>query len=185
MNNAPASLDTTLNDRDIIAFQIVETVEDVFKFTNNWDLLKRFESYYIHVDGKPLYLPEFSAHLLINSKPCKLSYAVQDGDMIEFQQQALPTVQRIADQMNILLEDKIMIHFQNEVLELNKIAHEVLVNQAVVPPLSTVPNGATISFKEKDQSRWIYQDVFRFSSWQLLLHLRKLYDTTKRSASKF
>ncbi|QDP99800.1 cell division protein [Lysinibacillus fusiformis] len=167
VNNAPASLDTTLNDRDIIAFQIVETVEDVFKFTNNWDLLKRFESYYIHVDGKPLYLPEFSAHLLINSKPCKLSYAVQDGDMIEFQQQALPTVQRIADQMNILLEDKIMIHFQNEVLELNKIAHEVLVNQAVVPPLSTVPNGATISFKEKDQSRWIYQDVFRFSSWQL------------------
>ncbi len=43
----------------------------------------------------------------------------------------------------------------------------MFVNQAVVPPLSTVPNGATISFKEKDQSRWIYQDVFRFSSWQL------------------
>ncbi|WP_107923366.1 cell division FtsA domain-containing protein [Lysinibacillus parviboronicapiens] len=167
VNGALASLDTLLNDRDVIAFEIAETVEDVFNFTNNQDLLKRFESYYIHVDGKPLYLPEYSSQLLINGKPCKLSYAVQNEDIIQFQQQALPTVQHIADQMNILLEDKIIIHFQNEVLELNKNAHEVFVNQAVVPPLSTVPNGATISFKEKDQSRWIYQDVFRFSSWQL------------------
>ncbi|MGE6516381.1 cell division protein [Lysinibacillus sphaericus] len=167
VNGAPASLDSVLNDRDVIAFEIAETVENVFKFTNNWDLLKRFESYYIHVDGKPLYLPEFSPSLLINDKPCKLSYAVHNGDVIKFQQQALPTVQRIADQMNILLEDKIIIHFQNEILELHKTAHEVFVNQVIIPALSTVPNGATISFKEKDQSRWIYQDVFRFSSWQL------------------
>ncbi|MFY0519672.1 cell division protein [Lysinibacillus sp. UGB7] len=167
VNGAPASLDSVLNDRDVIAFEIAETVENVFKFTNNWDLLKRFESYYIHVDGKPLYLPEFSPSLLINDKPCKLSYAVHNGDVIKFQQQALPTVQRIADQMNILLEDKIIIHFQKEILELHKTAHEVFVNQVIIPALSTVPNGATISFKEKDQSRWIYQDVFRFSSWQL------------------
>ena len=43
----------------------------------------------------------------------------------------------------------------------------MLVNQAVVSPLSTVPNGATIAIQEKDRSPWIYQDVFRFSTWQL------------------
>ena len=167
VNGSPASLDSALKDRDVVAFEIADTVEEIFKLTNNWAFLKQFESFYIQVDGKPLYLPEFSAQLMINDKPAKLSYAVQDEDIITFQQQALPTVQRIADQMNILLEDNIIIHFQNEMLELKKMANEVLVNNSVVSPLSTVPNGATVSFIEKDRNRWIYQDVFRFSNWQL------------------
>ena len=120
VNGSPTSLDNALNDRDVVMFEIAETVEDVFKLTNNLELLKQFESFYIQVDGKPLYLPEFSAQLMINGKPAKMSYAVQDGDVITFQQQTFPTVQRIADQMNVLLEDKIIIHFQNEVLELKR-----------------------------------------------------------------
>ncbi|MEK5232900.1 cell division FtsA domain-containing protein [Lysinibacillus sp. FSL K6-0232] len=167
VNHTPASLDTVLNDRDIVTFDIAETIEDIFKITNNWHLLKQFESYTIQVNGQPLYLPEFSSQLMINDKAAKLSYTVQDGDIISFQQQALPTVQRIADQMNLLVEDKITVHFQNEVLELTKIVNEALVNEQVVSPLSTVPNGAAVIFREKDRSRWIYQDVFRFSNWQL------------------
>ncbi|QPQ34659.1 cell division protein FtsA [Lysinibacillus sp. JNUCC-52] len=167
VNGSPVSMDTVLNDRDIIVFEIAETVEDIFKFTNNTHLLKQFESFVVYVDGKPLYLPAFSAQLLINGKPSKLSYAVQQNDVITFSQPALPTVQRIADHMNVLLEDKIIIHFQQELVELKKTTNDMLVNQAVVSPLSTVPNGATIAIQEKDRSPWIYQDVFRFSTWQL------------------
>ncbi len=167
VNGSSVSMDALVNDRDIIAYEIAETVEDVFTSTNNTNLLKQFESYVIYVDGKPLYLPAFSANLLINGKPGKLSYAVQHNDIITFSQPSLPTVQKIADHMNVLLEDKIIVHFQQELLELKKTTNEVLVNQAVVSPLSTVPNGATVSIQEKDRSPWIYQDVFRFSNWQL------------------
>lgn len=167
VNGASVSMDALVNDRDIIAYEIAETVEDVFTSTNNTHILKNFESYVIYVDGKPLYLPAFSANLLINGKPGKLSYAVQHNDTITFSQPSLPTVQRIADHLNVLLEDKIIVHFQQELLELKKTTNEVLVNQAVVSPLSTVPNGATVSIQEKDRSPWIYQDVFRFSNWQL------------------
>lgn len=167
VNSSSASLDTVLNDRDTVVFDIAETIEDVFKITNNWHLLKQFESYTIQVDGQPLYLPEFSPQLMINGKVAKLSYAVKNGDVISFHQPSLPTVQHIADHMNLLLEDKIIIHFQQEVLELKKTANEAIVNKMVVSPQSTVHNGATLVFKEKDRSRWIYQDVFRFSNWQL------------------
>ena len=167
LNGKPASIDTALKDRDTILFEPAETIEDIFKLTNNTDLLKKLESYFIHIDGKPLYLPEFSASLSTNGKPCKLQYPVQDGDILSFQHAVLPTVQMIANHMNILLEDKIIVHFQNEILELTKTANEILINQVVMSPLATVPNGATVSIKEKDQSRWIYQDVFRFSNWQL------------------
>ncbi|MGE7841563.1 cell division protein FtsA [Lysinibacillus sp. NPDC093712] len=167
VNGSPVSMDTVLNDRDIIAFEIAETVEDIFKTTNNNNLLKQFESFVVYVDGKPLYLPTCSAQLLINGKPGKLSFAVQHNDIITFSQPSLPTVQRIAAHMNVLLEDKIIIYFQQELLELKKTTNEMVVNQAVVSPLSTVPNGATIAIHEKDRSPWIYQDVFRFSNWQL------------------
>lgn len=167
VNGSLVSMDALVNDRDIIAYEIAETVEEVFTSTNNTHLLKQFESYVIYVDGKPLYLPAFSANLLINGKPGKPSYAVQHNDIITFSQPSLPTVQRIADHMNVLLEDKIIVHFQQELLELKKTTNEVLVNQAVVSPLSTVPNGATVTIQEKDRSPWIYQDVFRFSNWQL------------------
>ncbi|WP_409370446.1 cell division FtsA domain-containing protein [Lysinibacillus sp. 38-6] len=167
VNGSPVSMDTVLNDRDSIVFDIAETVEDIFKATNNTTMLKQFESYVIYVDGKPLYVPTFSANLLINGKPGKLTYAVQHNDVITFSQPALPTVQRIADHLNVLLEDKIIIHFQQELLELKKTTNEVLVNQVVMSPLSTVPNGATVAILEKDRSPWVYQDVFRFSNWQL------------------
>lgn len=167
VNGSPVSMDTVLNDRDSIAFEVAETVEDIFKATNNTNMLKQFESYVIYVDGKPLYVPTFSANLLINGKPGKLTYAVQHNDVITFSQPSLPTVQRIADHLNVLLEDKIIIHFQQELLELKKTTNEVLVNQVVVSPLSTVPNGATVAILEKDRSPWVYQDVFRFSNWQL------------------
>jgi cell division protein FtsA len=167
VNGSPVSMDAVLNDRDIIVFEIAETVEDIFKSTNNNNLLTQFESFVVYVDGKPLYLPTCSAQLLINGKPSKLSFAVQHNDIITFSQPSLPTVQRIADHMNVLLEDKIIIHFQQELLELKKTTNEMVVNQAVVSPLSTVPNGAAIAIHEKDRSPWIYQDVFRFSNWQL------------------
>jgi len=167
VNGSPVSMDTVLNDRDSIVFEVAETVEDIFKATNNTNMLKQFESYVIYVDGKPLYVPTFSANLLINGKPGKLTYAVQHNDVITFSQPSLPTVQRIADHLNVLLEDKIIIHFQQELLELKKTTNEVLVNQVVVSPLSTVPNGATVAILEKDRSPWVYQDVFRFSNWQL------------------
>ncbi|CAM5584570.1 Cell division protein OS=Lysinibacillus sphaericus OX=1421 GN=LS41612_06195 PE=4 SV=1 [Lysinibacillus sphaericus] len=84
VNGSSVSMDALVNDRDIIAYEIAETVEDVFTLTNNTNLLKQFESYVIYVDGKPLYLPAFSANLLINGKPGKLSYAVQHNDIITF-----------------------------------------------------------------------------------------------------
>ena len=87
--------------------------------------------------------------------------------MITFQQSKLPTAEQIAAHLNLLLEEKVVVTFQNEQVELVKTAREFFVNGHVIQGISTVPNGATIKIIEKDSSKWIYQDVFRFSTWQL------------------
>ncbi|WP_107841291.1 cell division FtsA domain-containing protein [Metasolibacillus meyeri] len=167
VNTKVATLDQVLQDRDIVDFQIIETVEGILKHTNNVALLEQLRSYVVHVDGQPLYLPTFSSELLINGKLSKIHYPVQDGDRLAFTQNTLPTVQTLANHLDLLLEDRILVTFQDERIELVKIVREMVVNRTVLSPQATVPNGATIKVNAVDHSPWIFQDVFRFSSWQL------------------
>ena len=167
VNGKLVNLDTPLNDRDVIIVETIETIEDAFKNTNNITQLNQFSAYSVQIDSKPVYIPEYSAQLFINGKPGKPHYPVQNEDIITFEQGTTPTAKMIASHLNLLLEEKIIVTFQNEQVELVKTAREVIVNGKAVQALATVPNGATIQIIEKDTSKWVYQDVFRFSTWQL------------------
>ncbi|MEK3766790.1 cell division FtsA domain-containing protein [Solibacillus sp. FSL K6-4121] len=167
INEKAVKLDTPIQDRDVIVVQTIATVEDAFSSTNNTKHLQQFSSYCVHLDGKPVYLPEFSSQLFINGKPAKIHYPIQTGDVISFEQIKLPSAEQIAASLNLLLEEKVIVTFQQEQVELAKTAREFYVNGQVVQSTSTVPNGATIKIIEKDTGKWIYQDVFRFSTWQL------------------
>jgi len=170
VNGQLATLNTSLHDNDKITFDAIETVEDILEHTNQQELIALFKPYCVYVDGKPVILQQYSSNLYLNDKPCKPHYPVNNGDIITFQQSTLPTVEMLAAEMNLLLEDKIRVTFQGESLELVKTAREVLVNGAIANTYASVPNGATISTIEKDKNQWIFQDVFRFSNWQLPVH---------------
>lgn len=167
VNNIVASLDQKLNDGDQVMFETIETVEEALKYINRIDLLKKLQSFYILVDGQPLFLPEYSAKIFINDRLGKLQYLINNGDTVTIQDTTLPTVEAVVNQLNLLLEDKIVVTFQNEQLELKKVCREVLINGVVVQPSSTINNGTSIQIINKDTKPWIFQDVFRFSDWQL------------------
>ena len=167
INNKIASFDQELNDRDTITIETMDTVEHIFKHTNHTEYLSKFGPYFVQFDGKPLYLTEFSIELFINNKPSKLHYPIQSGDMITVSDVTLPTIQMLANHLNLLLEDRMIVTFQGEQIELVKVVRNILVNGSVLPPTAQVANGATIQVIEHEQSPWIFQDVFRFSKWQL------------------
>lgn len=167
VNNQTAPMESILKDRDVVTVETIETLQDVLKQLNKHDLIQKFDAFVVYVEGQPSYFPEFSAKLFINGKPAKLQYPIQDGDIVTIEECAPPTVQAIADKLNILVEEKIVVTFQQEPLSLNKVCNEILVNGIVLQPTSSVPNGASIQVIEKDTSRWIFQDVFRFSNWQI------------------
>ena len=48
----------------------------------------------------------------------------------------------------------------------------MVVNGTVIQPNAILHSGATIQFRQKDAGRWIYQDVFRFSNWQLPMNFK-------------
>ena len=167
VNGVLVKLDTPLKDRDVIEVKTIETVEAALNYTNNFLKYEQFSAYSIQIEDKPMYLPEFSSRLFINGKPGKLQYSIQNGDVINFVQGLIPTAEAIARQLDYVLEERIIVTFQNEQVELVKVAREFFVNGQAVEGNSVVPNGATIKITEKDSGRWIYQDIFRFSNWQL------------------
>lgn len=169
VNGETVSLDTQLQDRDQINIDTIETINDLLKHIQRQDLIKKLQTFIVTVDGQPVYLSEYTATLLLNGHPAKLNYPIQDGDKISFNvpSTSLPTVQTVLDKINILLEDSIVVTFQNEQLQLKKTCREVLMNGFVVQPTTTVYNNAALTIIEKDTVPWIFQDVFKFSDWQI------------------
>ena len=167
VNGEIATPETKLVDRDALVVKTVETIEQAFKAMGNVDIADKLGQFVIVVDNKPIILPNFSSELLVNGVAGKVNYAVKNGDVIEFKQATSPTAQNIADFLNVTLQDKMTITFQGETLELERTVRETVVNGAVVVPNTLILNGATVQFKQKESSKWIYQDVFRYSNWQL------------------
>ncbi len=172
INNKICSVDQVLTDSDSLIVETIETVEELLKHTNHADLLERLNAFYLTIDGKPVFFPEFSSKLLLNGKLCKPAYPFKNGDAISIEECASPTVEMIANKLDLTLEEKIVVSFQQETLELKKQCREVMQNEVAVSASHTVSNGSSISIVEKDTNRWIYQDVFRFSNWQLPLDFK-------------
>ena len=167
VNGKHCTLDLQLKDRDNIEITTIEVIEEFLQDIQAFDLIHRLQPFYIHVDGKPSMLPEFTAKLLINNKQGKLHFPIKNGDCITIEEAPISTVENITNQLNINLEEKIVITFQHETIELSKVCREIQINGQVVPSTTTVSNGATLSIIEKDTHPWIFQDVFRYSNWQL------------------
>lgn len=167
VNHQDAPLSQLLKDKDEIHIQTIDSVEMLLTYTNQQHYLRMLQPFMLQIDGKPMLFPEFSAKLFINDKPGKLQYPFQDGDEIKIEEAILPTVQAVLNRLNLLLEEKIVVTFQQNALELSKVCREVWRNGTVLKGEDTLSNGDTLTLIDKEATGWVFQDVFRYSNWQL------------------
>ena len=171
VNGVNVKYDLKLQDRDVIKIEVANTDEQALLFSHQKYVVKSFEPFKISFDGKTVYLPQFTNELLLNSMPSKLSAAIHDGDKITFNQLVRPTVQHLIDYLPIPQRD-ITVTFQEELVTLTDDSVTVLVNGKEMSVLEAVPNGAKIEVKEAAYTPWIFQDVFRFSNWQMPMNFK-------------
>lgn len=186
INNTICTIDRELKDGDLLQIETIETVEELLKHVKKTELLQKLHSFYLNIDGKPAFFPEFSSKLLMNGIPCKLSYPFKDGDAITIKDAEIPTAEMIANKLDLILEEKIVVSFQQEEIELHKICREVIQNGKVVTGSQRLLNGSSISIVEKETNRWKYQDIFRFSNWQLPFNFKGQFTILRNgNASSF
>lgn len=186
VNGQTVTSDTQLKDRDTVSINTADTIEEILHWTNNQALIKRLTPFTIYVDNKPVNLAEFASSLSLNSLPTKLHYAMKNNDRLSIKMTELPTVELISKRLNMQLEDRIVVTFQDETLEMIKTCMSVYVNGEIAHKSDVIPNGAKIQFVTKDTSNWIYQDVFRFSNWQLPIDFKGSFSILRNEKpSKF
>lgn len=166
VNGKLVSLDTPLCDRDAIRIEMVETVEQALKQIQKGHIAKQLKPFTIQYNGMKVPLPDYSNELTINQLTSTVLANIKNGDHITYTIKPNPTVQQVIDALAVQ-SNQIVVTFQNEQIELFDEQFEVRINGHILKRDDFVLNGATIEIKSGEFTQWIFQDVFRFSNWQL------------------
>jgi cell division protein FtsA len=167
INGKVVAQNDLLQDRDQVTIQTADTVEQALDACYVTYLLKDLAPYHIVVDQQQIYLPQFSNEIFINGKPAKATSPIKNGDKITIETALAPTVAHVAQQLNLPLSNRIVVTFQGEPVELFASTSNMTVNGHAVQEDDFIKCGATVNYIEEQAEQWIFQDIFRFSNWQL------------------
>ncbi|WP_277585556.1 cell division protein FtsA [Psychrobacillus antarcticus] len=170
INGKKVSLETLLQENDKITVETPQTVEQVLNAIHKENYLTQLQSYTVTINNKNQFIPKFSSKLLLNGNPVKLSYSVQEKDIIQLETVSSPTLAKLAHQLEKKLVDQIKISFQKKSVELSRECAVVHKNGVQLSQDAIIPNESTIQWQDVNSSPWIFQDVFRFTEWNMPEH---------------
>lgn len=167
INGKKVSLDTVLKENDNITVETPQTVEQVLHAIHKENYLTQLQPYTVTLNNKNHFIPTFSSRLLLNGSPTKLSYPVQENDIIQLETFSSPTLEQLANQLEKKLVDQIKITFQHKSVEFSRECAIVHKGNVQLSPTDIIPNESNIQWKDVNSSPWIFQDVFRFTEWNM------------------
>ncbi|WP_102691032.1 cell division protein FtsA [Rummeliibacillus pycnus] len=181
LNGQIVDVETDLQDGDLLTVETAKSIEQILKWVGKEELLNQLQPFTVTIDGKTTKLSNFNNEILVNNQPAKSYFKIQDGDQIQIHHVEIPTVIDIAEQLNILIENRIFVSFQDEQLELKKQCFDILVNGQIASVETVIQSGDQIQFIAVDSVKWIYQDVFRFSNWQLPTNFKGTFEILRNN----
>ncbi|MGX9135594.1 cell division FtsA domain-containing protein [Rummeliibacillus sp. JY-2-4R] len=167
LNNQPAKIQDSLQDGDMLVIDTANNIEQLLHHIGLNYLLNLLTPFSVSIDGKVIQLPEYNHEIVLNNQPATLYSQITEGDYIRIQAKNKPTVHNIAKHLNLLYENRILITFQGQQLELSRPYYDILVNGQTVDSSTDIQKKDALQFLPRETTNWVYQDVFRFSDWQL------------------
>lgn len=168
VNDIPMTdLHYLVQDGDRITCTPLQTIEHVLQAIDQEDVLMQVQPFNLAVDHQSIVFPALSDELLLNGVTAKKQYPVQQGDVLTLKPHTNPTVDFVAQHLHMSLSSTIHVTFQGEAVILSKPTVDVLVNRQPATAKTILTSGDSVQFVALDQSAWQYNDIFRFSDWQL------------------
>lgn len=165
LNGETATLDTAVQDRDVLTISYPRTVADALAKLKKQDLIQPV--YTLVVNGKAMTFKRKAVTYFHGTVPIPPSYTIQEQDEITVQQTASPTVKDIAAELEMRLEETAAIYFNGSPLELNKTLYSIRVNSQPAAPDTKVASGDKIEFLPIAESGFSFSDIFAFSDYSL------------------
>lgn len=167
VNGERAELQSKIEDRDHIDYHISHTVADILAAAGKDSLWEAMKPFSVHVNEKYISFPEFTPHLLLNGNKTDGKALVKDGDRLDYEKPATPTIQDVCEKVDITIHEVINVTFQGKPLQLKRTIGEVYLNGHLADEQQHVRDGDALTVTPTEASPLLFQDLFRFTDWTL------------------
>lgn len=167
VNGIPATMDTVLNEGDVIFVSTETTLEEALqKF--GFEHVKHYnEPVYYYLNDQKLNMTAFQASLTVNGLSVQPHHVLQEGDAIVLQEALQPTLEDFTKQLNMTLVDQCHLTFQDEELILSRPLYTIYLNGQEASLDTPISIGDRIQFIQIEYTQWTFQDVFKYTNWSL------------------
>ncbi|MDV6377514.1 cell division protein FtsA [Sporosarcina sp. GW1-11] len=179
VNGHRASLDTFLADRDELTVGTSNTLATAIKQSQ----MHAPEPLSVTHNGLQRLLNPRSIAYFVGDKEVQEDYMIQDGDHIVTQQPPATTLQEIADELDIILEVRADITFNNKPVTIKKQRTAVFVNGQLENPAHQVHPTDQIEFTSVSNAPIIFSDIFAFTNFSLPSNSASAYRLVRNGES--
>lgn len=162
-NGRPANLDQQIEDRDVIAYSLPSTIEELLKDLNLGEMLSAVRPFQVKIDGNKKTISEFAAKIVVNGREAKLHQPFEHLDEIRFETVPLRTLEKAAEYLGLTTSLSLPVLYNGSMLMLQKELIEVYRKDEKLSPIDHLLNGDELVLKHKEASPFIFQDLFSFA----------------------
>lgn len=149
----------TVADKDVIDIKYITTIQ---QFIESIGKEHSSNEFVLTVNKKRLYMNKGRNQLSVNNVEVDPSYILQKNDHIRIQKADTVYVKDVLQQLNIEPTQSIQVTFGDTLIQLKKQIVEISIDENSLSIDDIIKNNSSITVKIKQQTPFIFQDVFRY-----------------------
>lgn len=162
-NGKKSTLTDNLEDHDAIVIKSSKSIGEVLNSLQLFDIIQNLNPFFAIINGRKVTLVNEDA-LIKNGKNAMISSIVQDGDTITIRENIDKniTLEKILINQQISYIHAITVYFNDKPVEISRLLIEAKRDDEPLNEKSYIQNGDQITLAVKQKESFIFQDVFRF-----------------------
>ncbi|PIC58678.1 cell division protein [Sporosarcina sp. P12(2017)] len=166
LNGKPVTMDTKIADRDELTVNPANRIQDVITSpVSPWT-----EPFTITWNGTPHRLRKRETIYTVNGQEVSDDYQIHANDIIETYQPSFLSLKEIAKDLDIILEERADVTFNEEPVVITKQRTATYVNGQLASLDYQVQSNDKVEFKSLPSSPILFSDIFSFTDFSLPSH---------------
>ncbi|WP_027964228.1 pilus assembly protein PilM [Halalkalibacillus halophilus] len=167
VNQTSALANDQVKDGDHVQWKSDWKLGEVFDLIGEKRVTEKSGSFSITLNKQPYMIKKQQVTILLNKQPASLDQTVAENDSIFLQINDFIPVEELATRLNLNLKHTIEVTYNNEKIKLTKPNSQIQRNGELLDSTDEIFSGDHIQTKEKTESTFIFQDLFRYIDLEL------------------
>lgn len=162
----------SIKDRDKVDIIMDTTLQQALR---KWTGKLNEQTFSLVIDKKPIHLNKWEAEYHLNQIAIKPAHPLQDHDHVTVKMPTLPTIERLAADLEMPFTQKIHVVFNGDNTLIEKPRYRIYKNDETVSKSSSINNGDKIEFVSLSNRPIVFSDIFAFTTYELPKNVNGTY----------